>query len=370
MHLVEIEDINSEGDGVGSIDGKKIFVEDALPGELAEVEITESKKRYCKGIVKERKQTSPDRVDPICPLFGTCGACQLMHLSYEKQLLWKQSRVKSTLKRIAGIDIEVAPCEPSPKELNYRNKVHLHHGGLYKKGTHETVKIEKCYLLNETIGKVLPTDETIEDVVIKASFATGELLISRNGKSHKKSIMENLGELKFKVRINDFFQVNPLQTVNLYEKTIELAGIHAESKVLDAYCGVGALSLFAAKKAKKLIGIESGTSAIQSAKENAEINGISNAEFIKGRVEDKLKFFEGVDVAFLNPPRGGINQKVIKTLLDEPIKRLIYISCDPATLSRDLKLLSGKYQVLSVHPFDMFPQTVHVETLVVLKRQG
>ncbi len=366
MSIVDIYDLNSEGNGVGDLDGKKVFVEGALPGERVEVSIHSSKKSYDLAKIVSIETESKDRIEPVCPLFGTCGGCQIMHLEYKEQLNWKKERVQSTLKRIAGIDIEVAPCVPSPLELRYRNKAHFHKGGFYKKGTHETIEVKKCYLVREEIEQAIP-EKQVDDLLIKYSKYTNSTLVVKNGISNKKEIIEKIGNLKFKIKPKDFFQVNIEQTLNLYKKALEIASVAANKKVLDAYCGVGTLALLAAKKAKKVVGIEIGKTAIESAKENAILNDISNVTFVQGKVETKLECLRDIDIAFINPPRSGLSKEVLDKLISCSIEKLIYISCDPATLSRDLKVLKDTYKVLEVHPFDMFPQTTHVETIVSLK---
>jgi tRNA/tmRNA/rRNA uracil-C5-methylase (TrmA/RlmC/RlmD family) len=336
-----IEDLTSSGEGVGSIDGKKVFVDGALPGEQVEVEIIEDRKRYAKAKLLRIVKSSPDRRDPICPLFGTCGGCQLMHLSYEAQLKWKRKKVEEALKRIGGLDVHVSDCVPSPDQLGYRNKIHLHQGGLHKRHSHEIVPIDHCYILDPSGNKRLPVE--------------GEAII--------RSPLQQLGHLQFKIGPHDFFQVNSKQAVQLYLKAISYA--QPKGKVLDAYCGVGCLSLFAAQDADQVLGIEIEQSSVKCAEENAKLNRIKNVSFKCGRVEKLLPKLGTFDTIFLNPPRGGVEPNVIAALRKHPPKRLVYISCDPATLARDLKALGFKIE--EVVPFDMFPQTIHIETLVSLK---
>ena len=189
-------------------------------------------------------------------------------------------------------------------------------------------------------------------------------VFDRNGKMlEKQTVVERLGEFEFEVGARDFFQVNPEQAVLMYEKALEFGQVSSSDRVIDAYCGVGTLSLFAARFARHVHGIESGRDAIEVAKHNAARNGIKNISFECALVEECR--FNG-DVAFINPPRGGVDPKVLKSLMKNPVKRLVYISCDPATLARDLKILSGCYSVDAALPVDMFPQTVHVETVAKL----
>jgi len=289
-----------------------------------------------------------------------------MHLDYPAQLKWKQKRIKDALLRIGKIDFPVSPCTPSPDQLGYRNKIHLHEGGFYKKNSHDIVKVDKCYIHSPIGEKALPLVKNAKEAIIKSSIDSGDVLLVIDGKSDKPFITEKLGDLRFQIGGRDFFQINPKQALQLYEKAMQCAQIDREMRVLDGYCGVGTLSLFAAKKAKSVLGIEQVGSAIKSAKQNAKLNSIGNVEFQLGKVEDELPKLDPFDAIFLNPPRGGLDPKVIEALLKAPPKRLIYISCDPATLSRDLSILQEQFTIQDVFPFDMFPQTVHVETLVSL----
>lgn len=361
-----IEDITSNGEGVGTLDGKKIFVEGALPSEEVEVAITENRKRFAKAELLRILRPSPHRVDPVCPLFGICGGCQLMHLSYEAQLQWKQKRVRDALFRLGGLEVEVAPCTPSPDQLGYRNKIHLHQGGFHKRHSHEIVPISRCYIHNPVGEKALPLVKDAQEAIIRTALATGEVLLEIDGKTNRESITEELGSLRFTIRAGDFFQVNPKQAVQLYQKALACAELNRSMRVLDAYCGVGCLSLFAAQQAGEVWGIESIESAVKSGQENSKLNQLTNVHFICDRVEKRMAQLGIFDVIFLNPPRGGVDPLVLTTLLEHPPQKLLYISCDPATLARDLKVLQKGFSIEGVFPFDMFPQTVHVETLVVL----
>lgn len=356
---VEITDLSSSGEGVGHVDGMAVFVDGALPGERVELKGLVKRKRFAKAQLERVVKASSDRVKPVCPLFGTCGGCQIMHLDYEAQLRFKRNRVLEALRRIGGFDVEVEACLPSPRQLGYRNKIHLHHGGFYKKHSHETVKVDRCYIHNDIGERVLPSVQGAKEAIVKTSFADGQVMQIVDGVSDRQVIYETLGDLRFEIGPRDFFQINPEQALNLYEVAIEFAGIQKDDHVLDAYCGVGCLALFASKVAKSVHGIESGRQAIVRAKKNAELNGIKNVTFECGHVEQSDLT---CDVLFINPPRGGLEKGVIDKI---NARRCVYISCDPATLARDLKKLSG-YRLVKVKQLDMFPQTMHVETVCLL----
>jgi 23S rRNA (uracil1939-C5)-methyltransferase len=412
------------GEGVGVCEGFTIFVDGALPGETVRAKIIEVRKNYGRAQVVEFLEKSSHRVQPVCPVFGRCGGCQLMHLDYKQQLETKRQRVVDALQRIGKIDVHVHPCRPSPSPLAYRNKIQLPYVGgnlgLYAFNSHDLVEIEKCYIhcpLGEKafhhIKSILKKTsvENLRHVLIKTAVHTnqvlvilvtqGEIDIKSLGDEIKRSmpeikgVVQNInhepsnvilgrinrtleGEgsifdticgLTFKVSPSSFFQVNPAQAQHLYQKAIEVCQLQGTETVLDAYCGVGTLSLLLAQKAKNVIGIESVHEAIVDAKDNAKLNKIENVEFTCALAEE----FDlpAIDVAVINPPRKGCDPLFLAKLIELRPKRLVYISCDPATLARDLSILqTGSYQVKTVEPFDMFPQTVHVETLVSLIYHG
>jgi 23S rRNA (uracil1939-C5)-methyltransferase len=428
-----IHGFGSSGEGVGSLDGYTVFVDGALPGEVVHVKLTECKARYAKAELLEIVQSSKDRVQPVCPLFGRCGGCQIMHLSYEKQLEMKRQRVVDALSRIGHMeDCTVLPCLPSPKPLHYRNKIQMpvklgKNGieiGLYAKNSNELVAVETCYihasLGQEVYEKVRPIiqkgvgEKDLRHLIIKTAVSLGEVLIIlvtdrpptplildlarkliaahpairgvvhnlHQGKENvilgktftvmegQGSIEERLCEkaLNFKVSPASFFQVNPEQAERLYQTALQLADLQGDEVVLDAYCGVGTLSLIFAQKAKKVIGVECVASAIEDARENGKRNGIQNVSFVCMESEKYIGSSPKFDVVILNPPRKGCDPALLETLTQKAPKKIIYISCDPATLARDLAAIrKNGYTIEEVQPFDMFPQTAHVESVVLAR---
>lgn len=419
-----IERLGINGEGVGRWQGFTIFVFGALPGEKIRARIYEARKTFARAEILEHQETSSHRVKPPCPLFGRCGGCTLLHLNYEEQLVAKRQKVVDALERIAKIDAEVLPCIASPQPLSYRNKIQLPVSenlrlGLYAAASHELVEIEKCSIhsaLGEKalahIQRLLKTSEAARDlkhVLIKTAVNTQQILVILVTRTNEplealaEEILQSMPEIKgvvqninpaegnvilsshfqtlagqgaieeklsgliFKVSPASFFQVNPAQAEILYAKVVELAALTGEERVLDAYSGVGTLSLVLARHAKEMIGIESVPIAIEDAKENARRNEIHNAHFICGLAEESIAKLQGVDLAVLNPPRKGCERSFLETLGALKPKKIVYVSCDPATLARDLQILTQKgYTVKTVQPFDMFPQTMHVETVVEL----
>ncbi|HEX4839244.1 MAG TPA: 23S rRNA (uracil(1939)-C(5))-methyltransferase RlmD [Rhabdochlamydiaceae bacterium] len=423
-----IKRLGIHGEGIGDHHGFTVFVDGALPGESVTVSIDEVRKNFARGTVISTEKSSPHRVKPPCPVFGRCGGCQLMHLDYPKQLEAKRQRVLDSLERIGKIfNVPVPACIPSPNPLEYRNKIQLPvvmdptlqmgQMGLYAFNSHDIVEIEKCYIhcsLGEQVfakvKQILKTtrDPGIKFVVIKTAVYTNQALvilvtdregdlaatakkivesspeikgvvqnINRSpgnavlGKIYKtlageSSIVDQICGLRFKVSPASFFQVNPAQAENLYQKALEFCELKGEETVLDAYCGVGTLSLVLAPHAKRVIGVECVPDAIADAKENAKLNGITNTSFHTAQAEDFIGTVTAIDVAVLNPPRKGCEPAFLEKLLQLRPKRIVYVSCDPATLARDLAILQKKYTVDTVQPFDMFPQTVHVESIAKL----
>lgn len=420
---LKITSMSSSGEGIGSLEGLKVFVDGALPGETVLAKISQRKKKYAKAQLLKILSPSDARIQPHCPLFNACGGCQIMHLQYPAQLMLKQERVIDAFQRIGGFQTaKVLPCLPSPLSLGYRNKIQLpvvwEHGkkklGLYKKKSHEIIPLKRCMIQcsgGEEILSIISDRLTIPSVkyvlIRNAIFNEQALVIFvTNGKFSKELklfaeelmeansliqgvvenvntrndnvilgstfrllvgkpfIYETLLNKTFKISPSAFFQVNPGQAENLYQKALDLAEIKPHEVVVDAYCGVGTLALFAADKAHHVYGIEPISQAIANANENARINTAENCTFVCAKAEDYIQQIENLDVVFLNPPRGGCAPEMLDALLDKKPKRIVYISCDPATLARDLKILSGRYTIDQIQPLDMFPQTMHVETIV------
>ncbi|MEI8328380.1 MAG: 23S rRNA (uracil(1939)-C(5))-methyltransferase RlmD [Chlamydiia bacterium] len=439
---LEIERMGINGEGVGSWYGCTLFVDGALPGETVHASLYEKKKSYGRARMLSIRSASPHRVDPVCPLFGQCGGCQIMHLSYPEQLKAKRQRVVDSLERIGKFKgVEVSDCLGSAPSLQYRNKIQIPIApdgnggmrfGLYARNTHDLIEMKRCFIHCEEGEQVFQKMQEIlhasgleaydshkgqgelRHLLIKTAVATKQVLVvlvsntspseglqrvareillhipSVKGVVHnlhlqndntvlgdvyttlagQGSIEEILCGLVFKVSPASFFQVNPSQAEKLYQEAIAAAGVASTDVVLDAYCGVGTMSLLFARQAHKVIGVECVAEAIHDARDNAIRNQIDNIEFHVGFVEHVIDDLHmPIDIVILNPPRKGCDLHVIEKIGSMPLKKIVYVSCDPATLSRDLHLLSMKgWKIQRVQPFDMFPQTSHVETLVVLSR--
>lgn len=416
---VVIRDLTIWGEGVGTHEGLTLFVDGALPGEKVRASIYERKPTYAKAKLEEIIEPSKHRVQPICPVFGKCGGCQIMHLSYNEQLKIKRKRVVDAFERIGKLkEFTVHECVASKKPLYYRNKMQLPINkdlkvGLYAKRSHDIVPIETCYIQSESGDKILQGLKFVKEIrhILIRTNRKGEsliVLVTREApsaaiKQLAKTIFEKKGVkgvlhglnarednvlfsdaytrlfgedqieeevLGIKVDISpaSFFQVNVWQAENLYEKAFGLAELKQSERVLDAYSGIGVFSIYLAKQGIDVVGIEIVSAAVKDARKNAEENGVY-VDFRLGNVEDVIENVQDFEVVFLNPPRKGCEVSVLQATLKKNPKKIIYTSCDPATLARDLQVLAeGGYTKVEAFPFDMFPQTMHVETVVRVEK--
>lgn len=406
---VMIEKLDHQGRGITYVDGKITFVENTLPDEIVDIEIVKQQKKFNEATVKKYIKKSPKRIESICPYYNECGGCDLLHLSYNDQLEYKQNKIIEIMERYAQIPKEkIKPILGSPKNINYRNKVTLKSNGklgYYKRRTNDIVNIDYCYLVNEGLNKKIKElnssklDAGIEEVMLREvnenqmsltvdlrinenmlekykqmsntipnfSISKNRMLIFSNDKSN---IFGKLGNKKFLISPTAFFQVNTLQTENLYNKVLQYVKEIDNCTVLDLYCGTGTIGIYVSEYAKEVLGVEINSQAINDANENKKINNINNIKFIAGDTKLVLRNNHyKADIIIVDPPRAGLDKDVIDDLIKISAKRIIYVSCDPITLARDIKLLSENYQVEELTPVDMFPNTAHVETVTLLSHK-
>ena len=417
-----------------------MFAWGPLPGERARVRITAVKPKYAVADVVELLERSPDRVDPVCPLFGTCGGCQLQHLAYPAQLAWKQSVVRSALARIGALgDVAVSAPIGMDVPLGYRNKAALvvrdDDGsvelGFYQARSHDVVAVERCPvvtpLLDEMIAGLWKAARDPEaaaafadarHVVTRVATASPEAVVSitterrsaavarsaaalhrmlphavgisnsyepsgENAVMGRKQqtvfgrpeIEEDLGGLRLGVSAPSFFQVNSAMVGRIFEHMRPL--VQPGRRIVDLYCGAGTFSLFFAACGAEVVGVEENGGAVREARANAERNALSGkTSFVAGKVENVRQAgspaaaaIERADVVFLDPPRKGSDEGTLAAIAAAEVPEVWYLSCNPSTLARDLALLVAAGYVLgAVQPFDMFPQTGHVEALALLRR--
>lgn len=430
-YIVDIIDNGYQGEGIAKIDDYIVFIPNAISGEKVKILIVKANKSYGYGKILEFIEKSKDRIEPICATYKRCGGCNLLHMTYERQLKLKTKTVKSTLKKEVGKELDVKDTLGMKTPYGYRNKgkyalSYTKKGekayGFFAQRTHEIILPEKCHIQNDYTDKIakyifelvneynleiyneITTKGIFRNIIIKIGVKTNEIMVvfvTTNVEipckkeivnkliakfENIKTIVQNindkvtnailgdkninlygdgyitdiLGEYIFKISPLSFYQVNPVQTEVLYKKAIEYAALTGNETVYDLYCGIGTISLFISSFAKKVYGIEIVPDAIKDAKENAKINGINNVEFTVGAVEEILPkmYKQGImaDVVFVDPPRKGLDQTTIDTILNIQPKKIVYISCNPATLARDLKILNKKYDIHQVQPVDMFPR--------------
>lgn len=531
---LEITDMGTDGEGIGHYDGMTFFVKDALIGDVITARVTKLKKNYGYARVEEIKTPSTFRIEPKCALHKRCGGCQIQALSYEKQLEFKNDKVRNNLMRIGGfsedeLSAKMAPPVGIDDPYRYRNKAQFPVGrdkdgniitGFYASRSHNIIPVDDCMLgvpVNKEILDIIkawmneygiePYDEVsrtglVRHVLIRYGFTSKQIMVclvingdgldskrrgenvnvscvasgkitdkrDRDRESYNKandskaidsrynatdtlcerlskidgmtSISYNINKentnvilgkktvciwgrsyiedtihllsypdftpqgtgITYQISPQSFYQVNPKQTEKLYSTALEFAGLTGKESVWDLYCGIGTISLFLSQRAKKVYGVEIVPQAIDDAKNNAKINGITNAEFFVGKAEEVLPEFyanakkstntlnisinkesetiqpeTGVakqtdeadmltpDVIVVDPPRKGCDEKCLDTMLKMEPQRIVYVSCDSATLARDLKILcEEKYELVKWQAFDQFSHTGHIETIVKL----
>lgn len=406
-----IDNVSHQGEGVARLNGKAVFIPWALPGELVEAEVTNSKKRFSTARLIEILEPSPKRVAPLCPHFYHCGGCSYQHTDYAEELRLKTQVVGNALQRIGKVNTEVRPALASPREWRYRNKVTWHVAagqlGYYYQDSHELLPIKTCHLisakmeeLSQSVARALPPSTFTGEIIVRQSFTNDETLLllkdlppearetvpSEVGKAldsivcleegrekTKKGnprLVEQIGGLGFSLSPQAFFQVNHDQAEKLVELVLQNLELTGRERVLDAYCGIGMFTLHLARHAREVVGVEGFPAATADAEENARANGIANCRFLTGSCEVVLtREKEPFDAVVLDPPRSGCHPAVLQAIVRMAPSRIAYVSCHPATLARDLAILqSHGYQVSLVQPVDMFPRTHHVECVTLMSR--
>lgn len=389
--IVKGERLDDKGRAVTKIDGKITFVSNLLPNEEAEVKIINIKRKYNEAKVLKLLKTSSERVVPKCPYLN-CG-CQLKHLNYQKQLEYKQNKVKEILKKFGNITPKINKIVYDNNINHYRNKITLkvqNNVGFFQNHTNSFIPIKRCELVSEKVNNLIKelnqkdlskvTEITIKDfddimLIIKGDMDISNLsakVIYLNDKlmTKDKFVMVKLKGLTFKISKEAFFQVNKYMTEKLYDLALNYLKPDKTKTILDLYCGTGTISLIMSKHFKKVIGIELNKEAIDCAQENKKINKINNVNFICGDASKEIKKVQDkIDYIIVDPPRSGLTKEGIGHILKLNPKKVVYISCDPITLARDLNLLKEYYDIKEVTPVDMFPNTYHVENVAVLVRK-
>ena len=405
MVKVQIERLDHQMRGIGKIDGKIVFVSKTLPNELVDINIVLEKKKFFEGKLNAVLNKNSERVEPICPHFLECGGCQLLHVNYEKGLQFKQNKVNDIIIKNLNSKILINDIVPCDNNLFYRNKVTLQVNndiGYFKEKTNDIIPIDTCYIADKRINEIFNTIKNnitlknVSQIIIKCSKNTDESMVifKTVGAADEKQIIQSLKEVVSSIYINEhlifgkdkiieklfcykfyispksFFQVNTLQAEKLYSIALDYADIGNEDLILDLYCGTGTIGLLASKNANKVIGIELNEDAIKDANKNKDLNGVSNIEFYAGDVGKILKDKKyKPSIIIVDPPRAGLDSLAISEIIKINPKTLVYVSCDLMTLARDLNILSDYFEIVELTPVDMFPQTSHVESVVLLHRK-
>jgi 23S rRNA (uracil1939-C5)-methyltransferase len=395
-----------------------IFVHRTAPGDLARVEVSEAKERWARGRLLEVVAPSPERREPPCPFYAECGGCTVEHLTYESQLRAKSRIVADALTRIGGFPVDSPEVVPSPVEFRYRNRVSFAlrrlPTGRVVAGFHSLHDPDRivdldggCLLPEEPIARVwdrlraawgpgaeiLPSGDRLRLTLRATETGSVSLLIeggNPDGSSDEllrlveglesvwhrpdrgqaalvagaPGLPENWGEESIEVGGTAFLQVNRAAARHLEEHVLATIGDPGGLRIVDAYCGVGLHARRLARGGATVVGIELDLAAVEAARVGAP----PGASFVEGAVEDRIPECLPADLVILNPPRAGISPEVVGALLDVPPERMVYISCNPATLARDLRRLGSHFALSGVRSFDLFPQTAHVETVAALSR--
>ncbi|MDN3664128.1 23S rRNA (uracil(1939)-C(5))-methyltransferase RlmD [Algibacter miyuki] len=457
---VEVIDAGAKGKTIAKApDGKVIFLPNAVPGDVVDVQTFKKRKAYYEGKATVFHKLSDKRTTPACDHFGTCGGCKWQDMAYEHQLFYKQKEVTNNLTRIGHIELpEVTPIFGAKNQYFYRNKMEFsfsdsrwltleevqsdedlgdrnalgfHIPGMWDK----ILDVKKCHLQADPSNairnavKAFALENDLEffntrnqtgllrTMMIRTS-STGDIMVMiqffKEDKEKRELILDYLGEtfpeitslqyvingkandtiydqevicykgddhifeemegLKFKINAKSFYQTNSEQAYELYKITRDFAGLSGTELVYDLYTGTGTIAQFVAKQAKKVIGVEAVPDAITAAKENAQFNNINNVEFFVGDMKHvfNAQFIEAhgtPDIIITDPPRDGMHKDVVQQILNIAPKKIVYVSCNSATQARDLALMDEQYKVVKTQAVDMFPQTFHVENVVLLERR-
>jgi 23S rRNA (uracil1939-C5)-methyltransferase/tRNA (uracil-5-)-methyltransferase len=370
-----------------------VMVPFALPGERVRARVFRNQKNFSEADLVEVLTPAPERIEPLCPVFGTCGGCQYQHFDYEAQLAWKRQQVAELLEHMAGLSHPVNPVIGSSKQLGYRSKITPHFQlpredtpaaetpiGFLRQGTrNQIVDVPECLIATDAINAALPgVREGVRTKLAEGGYKKGATLLLRDASGvvttdYDAEITETVGDLQLTFLARDFFQNNPFILPEFTAYAREQAAASGARFMVDAYCGSGLFALTAAPAFEQVRGIEISESSVAFATANAARNGIDNASFQAG---DAAAIFAGFElppddtVILIDPPRRGCDEVFLNQLFAYGPCAVVYVSCDPATQMRDLVHFNeAGYELTSVQPFDLFPQTRHLECVVTLKRK-
>lgn len=433
---LEIIDITEQGQGVAKEDNLVYFIENAIIGEIVNIEIIEKKKNFVIGKKLETVKKSPHEVESKCKYFGKCSGCNLLSTDYSKQLELKKNLIENQIARIGSMDVDSIDIVGLEEPYNFRNKIELKvdencNIGYYYKKSHKLVEIEECKVAKESINIIIgkigelikkyklqgyhykKNTGIIKNITLRENYLNEiqltittaknefknkkefiddifkidevvEFYISINKKKNSETIGENIknifskkefrdkiGEYDFKISPKSFFQVNSKNTKNLYDLALKQMELKGTENILDLYCGIGTTTIYFGEYEKSAVGVEISESGIKDAKYNKNLNNIENVDFVLGRSEEKINELldDNIDIVIVDPPRKGLDKELIEKIGKSKVAKIEYISCNPGTLSRDVKYL-GEYgfKIDKIAACDMFPQTMHVEVVTLLTK--
>ncbi len=395
---VKIEKLDNFGRGITYINDKICFVEGALEGEVVDIDIIVDKKKYQEAIVNDYLKVSDKRIKEDCPFSKVCGGCNLNHMSYSDENDFKKNKIKQLVEKYTSVSSSLVSDIVYDSRSNYRNKIVLHGNkniGLYKKSSNDIVSVDKCILVDDKINSIIEilnrVNKSIKEATIKVSNDSKEIMVSIKGEvldtyelintvdvliindeflTDKKQIINPIGNKRYYESNESFFQVNKTLTEKLYDEALSVVKNDKPDNVLDLYCGTGTIGIYVSDYCKKIIGVDYNKSNIADANKNKELNNCNNIEFICDKVENQIDKFNNIDIVIVDPPRAGLDSKTKDYLKKISSKKIIYISCDPVTLMRDINDLSDSYSVKYIKPFNMFPRTYHVECVCLLVQKS
>ena len=386
--IVKIDNLSHDLKGIAKVNGKVTFIDNALPGEVVDIKIIEEKKNFNKGKVISYIEKSKDRVENKCPYFDRCGGC-----SFSGTIEYKKNIFMDIFKRYANMDINPNVIY-SDNNYGYRNKISMkvNNGklSLVEENSTGFVDIYRCLLCNDKINMVIErlsgiNLDGLKEVIIRG---TDSIMVILKGEYDYNNIIKllegyvdsiiyndvcvygdeyicvNVDKYKYAIYPESFFQVNTLMISRLYDKVKEYAG--KGDKLLDLYCGAGTIGIYLADNFNKVRGIEINKDAIKGANLNKEINNINNISFELGNANN-IEIEE--DTVVVDPPRSGLDDKTRNIIINSNIKKLVYVSCNPITLARDINIFKDKYDMIDITLFDNFPNTGHMESVCVLERK-
>ncbi len=416
LDSLRLDGIAQGGEAVGHVEGRVVFVQGGIPGEVVSVRLLEKRPAYARGEVEQILEPSPDRVGPPCSLAGQCGGCGWQYIAYPAQLAFKRTIVEEQCRHMGGLaECPVEPTLGMQEPWHYRSTIEVHVAptglvGYYAPHSHHVVAAEDCPLhvrplhavllkLQRIVPSIRPADrpaaitlryswaekaslvlfqegtrggaaqlaERIADRAPEAAWQHGRQVQILAGRGY---LVEKVGGVALRVSPTSFFQVNVPQARRMVQLIEEMLEPRPGDSLLDAYAGVGALSLPLAHQVARITAIESHPAAVADLRANVQQLGLDHIEAIEGLVEKVLPAQaerSGYDLILLDPPRRGCEPAVLQAILSARPRRIVYVSCHPGTLARDLKALrAGGYHPLRVQPLDMFPQTPHVESVALL----